>query len=125
MTNSYKSLVAAIEKLGRHDHLALIYETPEEQFAAIIPFMRAGLERGEKCVYIADEHTAADVLKALASGGIDADGALRSGALSVLSKRDAYLKQGYFDPDWMIGSLRKRPIRRRRRDIPRSGRRGR
>lgn len=104
--SQYKSLLNAVERLGRHDHLCLIYETQEEQFAAVIPFIRVGLERGEKCVYIADDNTSAQVLEAMAAGGIDTGGTISSGALSVLTKQGAYLKQGSFDPDWMIGFLK-------------------
>ncbi|MBI5880466.1 MAG: PAS domain S-box protein [Chloroflexi bacterium] len=102
---SSPSLRAAIERLAVHDHLCLIYETHAEQFAALIPFVRIGLERGEQCSYIADDNTAQTVLEALQGGGIDTGAARRSGALAILSKRDAYLKQGTFDPDWMIDFL--------------------
>jgi len=95
-------LVEALERLRPHDHLCLIYETQEEQFAAAVPFLRMGLERGEKCVYIADDHTCAEVLQALRAGGIDLESAIQSGALSVITKEQAYLKQGFFDPDWMF-----------------------
>jgi PAS domain S-box-containing protein len=101
-----EKLPATLEGLRVHDHLCLIYETREEQFATIIPFVRIGLERGEKCVYIADDNTAAAVLAAMHGHGIDVDGALESGALSVISKKEAYLREGYFDPDLMIGFLR-------------------
>jgi PAS domain S-box-containing protein len=99
-------LVEALEQLRPHDHLCLIYETQEEQFAAAVPFLCMGLERGEKCVYIADDHTCAEVLQALRAGGIDVESAIQSGALSLATKRESYLKQGYFDPDWMIRFLK-------------------
>ncbi len=98
-------LRTALERLVVHDHLCLIYETRAEQFAAIVPFVRIGLERGEQCFYIADDNTAQTVLEALQGGGIDTGEALRSGQLTIFSKRDTYLKQGTFDPDWMIGFL--------------------
>jgi len=88
-----------------HDHLCLIYATREEQFAAVIPFLRLGLERHERCVYIVDENTADAVLRALKDDGVDAAAAVKSGALAVITKRDAYLKNGYFDPDLMIRFL--------------------
>ncbi|MBI5186211.1 MAG: MEDS domain-containing protein [Nitrospinae bacterium] len=100
------SLVEAIERLEIHDHLCLIYEGREEQFAAIVPFFKAGLARREKCVYIADENTSQGVLDTLRREIMDVDSALASGALSVITKRDAYLKQGYFEPDSMIRLLK-------------------
>ena len=50
-------LVAALEQLGPHDHLCSIYESPQEHYAVAVPFIRIGLDRGEKCIYIADDGT--------------------------------------------------------------------
>ena len=100
-------LVTAIGRLGVHDHLCLIYETQEEQFSAVIPFIKIGLERGEKCLYVVDDNTAAMVINGMKGAGIDVERALESGKLAIVSKQDAYLKQGYFDPDWMIGFLKR------------------
>ncbi|MBI5870787.1 MAG: PAS domain S-box protein [Actinobacteria bacterium] len=100
------TLVEALEKLDVHDHLCLIYESREEQLAAVIPFMKIGLERGERCVYIADDNTVAAVMTAMRERGIDVDAAVDAGALSIITKREAYLKEGRFDPDWMIGFLK-------------------
>src|ERR1700681_241297 len=98
-------LANVIEKLGLREHLCLIYDTQEEQFAAALPYLRIGLERGEKCLYIVDENTAAAVLDALRQGGTDVDHYLRSGALTITHTQETYLKEGRFDPDWMIGFL--------------------
>jgi len=89
--------------LGLHQHLCLIYETQEEQFAAALPFLRSGLERREKCFFVADEKSGAAVLNALRKTGTDVDRHLRSGALILANK--PYLKPGPFDPDWLIGFL--------------------
>lgn len=105
MKNNHSGLVNEIEKLSVHNHLCLIYENKEDQFAAAIPYMRIGLERGEKCVYIADDNTAAEVLEAMRLGGIDVDAALKKRSLMVISKREAYLRNGYFDPEEMIQFL--------------------
>ena len=69
-------LIDALEKLEVHDHLCLIYESRDEQLAAAIPFIRIGLERGERCVYIADDNTIAIVTEAMRSQDIDVDTAI-------------------------------------------------
>ena len=97
-----RRLIDTLEQIGPGDHLCLIYETREEEFAVVIPFVRIGLERGEKCIYIADDNTTGAVLDAMRSHGIDVDSALRARALIVTNKQKAYLKQGYFQPDSMI-----------------------
>ncbi|MBI5216874.1 MAG: MEDS domain-containing protein [Ignavibacteriae bacterium] len=104
--NSSSGLVEAIQHLDVHDHLCLIYETQEEQFNAIIPFIQTGLERNEKCIYIADDNTADIVLQAMKNHGIDVPVATASGQLLVANKQAAYLKHGFFDPDWMIQFLK-------------------
>lgn len=74
--------------LGLRQHLCLIYETQEEQFAAAIPFLRSGLERGEKCFFVADENNGAAILNALRKAGTDVDRHMGSGALIVANKPD-------------------------------------
>jgi len=88
-----------------HDHLALIYDHQDEQLDIVVPFLRLGLERGEKCVYIHDDNTAASVIAAMERHGIDVAAATASRALNIITKTDAYLKNGDFDPDRMIGFL--------------------
>lgn len=63
------------------------------------------MDRGEQCVYIADNNTAAEILKAMRKEGIDVETVTKSGALTVAGKRDAYLRGGRFDPDSMIDFL--------------------
>jgi two-component sensor histidine kinase len=104
--DTIQSLSRTAEALGVHDHLCLIYETQKEQFSAILPFIRTGLMRGDKCVYIADDNTASQVMEAMISDGIDVDKMQQKGSLVILNKQDAYLKQGSFDPDWMIDFLK-------------------
>lgn len=44
-----------LENLRTHDHPCLIYETKEEQVAAFVPYLHAGLVQGEKCIYLVDD----------------------------------------------------------------------
>jgi signal transduction histidine kinase len=95
-------LLASLEQLGPHDHFCSIYETPEEHYAVAIPFIRMGLDRGEKCIYIADDGMMDDVRERMELEGIDVERATASNALVVAPKEQAYLKHGSFDPDWMF-----------------------
>lgn len=95
-----------LESCALHDHLCLIYDTQQEQLAAAVPFLRIGLEHGEKCIYVADENPPSVILEAMRVDGIDVEAAIDSGALTILTRDQAYLKNGAFDPGWMIGFLR-------------------
>jgi hypothetical protein len=88
---------------GLHEHLCSIYDNESEHFAVALPFIRIGLARGEKCVYVADDMRTDDVASALIEGGIDVDEAVATEALTLISKEQAYLKAGFFDPEWMFG----------------------
>jgi signal transduction histidine kinase len=78
-----------LERLRPDVHSCLIYETPEEQLAAAVPLMEAGLKRGEKCIYLSDETSTGEVLEAMREHGIDIAAAIRSGALTVIPARTA------------------------------------
>src|SRR5246127_143461 len=95
-------LIESLEQLGPHDHFCSIYESPEEHYAVAIPFMRMGLDRGEKCIYIADDGTLGEVREAMEWEGIDVERATESNSLILATKEQAYLKRGSFDPDWMF-----------------------
>jgi PAS domain S-box-containing protein len=101
-----RELERQIEAVGPGDHLCLVYEEPAEQLAAIAPFVRIGLERGEQCLYIVDDRTAAEVAAALAAAGIDVGAARGRGALVLATKRETYLRDGSFDPATMLEFLR-------------------
>jgi chemotaxis family two-component system sensor kinase Cph1 len=94
-------LQTALEHLAPHDHLSLIYENSEDHFAVAIPFIRIGLDRGEKCIYIADDGTEAVVRDAMDAQGIDVERAIATGSLVLETKEATYLKHGSFDPDRM------------------------
>ena len=98
-------LAELVGGVSLHQHLCLIYETKEQQLAAAVPYLRAGLDRRERCLYVADENSGAAVLDALRKGGTDVDRYLRSGALNVTGEQEPYLGHGRFDPDLWIRFL--------------------
>ena len=95
-----------IERLNIGDHACLIYKTKEEQFLAAITFIKIGLGRGEKCLYVADDNTIKDVMGAMKAHEIDVERGIASGQLVVADKRESYLKRGVFDPEWMVQFLK-------------------
>lgn len=99
------NLEELMQSLEPHDHLCLIYESPEEWERAVVPFMLSGLKKGEKCVYIVDANTARQVKKILKNAGLDVTAAEKTGQLQVIHEKDSYTRDGFFDPDAMIKLL--------------------
>ncbi|WP_309888261.1 MEDS domain-containing protein [Archangium sp.] len=96
-----------LQRMGHGDHLCLVYERPEEQWEAVIPFMAEGLARNEQCLYVVDDRELDEVRQAFIAGGVDVEAHERSGQLLFATKREAYLRSGAFDPEAMISFLDK------------------
>ena len=95
-----------ITDLAPGDHLCWFYDTEEEHRAVITPFLRQGLERGEKVLYSVDARTAEAVLAYSRADGLEVEPYLARGQLCILTRDDAYMRQGVFDPDGMVALLR-------------------
>jgi len=95
-------LAVLVSKLALHQHLCLIYATQEEQFSAAIPFLKIGLERGEKCLYVADSKTTAALTNVMRADGTDVDAAIRQGSFAITK---GYPLPGNFVPDGMVAFL--------------------
>jgi signal transduction histidine kinase len=93
-------------RLQAGDHLCCLYESEEEHRALLAPFLRQGLERHEKVLYIVDDHTATQIMAYLSADGVEVKQYLQRGQLSVLSSAQTYAHQGMFEPERMIAFLR-------------------
>jgi two-component system NarL family sensor kinase len=96
------ALGAALSNLAPHEHLCSIYETPEERLTVAVAFIRVGLERGEKCVYVVNEGGEPELRAAMAARGIEVERAVASGQLQLETPASTYLAPGAFDTEWMF-----------------------
>jgi hypothetical protein len=94
-----------MENLRAGDHAAFFYRSRAEQFAVIVPFIAIGLKRGERCLYIADDNSVSAVAEALEKGGVNVESARKSGALTIATKHETYLRHGVFEPAKMTADL--------------------
>jgi anti-anti-sigma factor len=102
MVSDQAKLVEALGRLEPPSHLCAIFESQEERFSVVVPFIRIGLERKEKCVYVAGGQNIVPVQEALRADGVDVEQAIRSGALTITTKEAVYFKGGYFDAERMF-----------------------
>lgn len=96
----------SIANMHTGDHYCGIYRTDEDHRALIIDFIRQGVEREEKIFYIVNIQTAAQLKATVAAGGVDVEALTQKGQLVIMTAKEAYLKEGEFDPDSMIVLLR-------------------
>jgi len=86
------------------DHVCTLFSSREEQVNAAIDYIRGGLSRGERCLYICGEQTPQQFRVELRAAGIDADAEDKRGALVLITKRE-HLKGGAFTASRMIEML--------------------
>lgn len=100
------SLIQQVGTLKSGDHACLFYASPEEQFATVLPYIKAGLAQNEKCLYTVDDNHVLFVLEAMEKAGIDIDAALAARAFVINSKHQTYYKSGIFRPDEMVNQYK-------------------
>jgi signal transduction histidine kinase len=107
-TASPQEAIRALAHSEPHTHLCIAHRTRQQSLAAVTLFLRRGLERGEQCVYIAHDDSRSSVTGALQPEGVVVEEAARKGALSILTCKETYLRDGYFDPERMLAWIRER-----------------
>jgi hypothetical protein len=86
-------------------HVCAFFHTPDELYQTLLPFIKEGIEEGQKAFHIIDPERRADHFQRLRTAGIDADAVEQAGQLEVLPWQDAYLRGGHFDQDAMLALL--------------------
>jgi hypothetical protein len=103
--SSSEGILPSIARMQAGDHYCNIYRTDDEHRAVVIDFVRQGIANREKMLYIVNLQTAAQLRATLAKASIDVDELLERGQLTIQTAKEAYLKEGHFDPDKMIALL--------------------
>lgn len=84
-------------------HVCALYRGAEDQYTALVPFVKEGLEAGDRVVSFVDPNECEERRARLRHAGIDVETAERNGQLDIAGWNDAYLAGGGFDPDAMLG----------------------
>lgn len=86
-------------------HICAFFHSREEQDKILMPFFKEGLDRGEKVFHIIDARLHDEHVRACQKHGIDIAPNGSTGQFEVRHWEDAYLRDGCFDGDRMIGIL--------------------
>jgi hypothetical protein len=83
-------------------HVCAFFSSDDEEYKVLLPFIKDGLECGDKAVHLVNPHQHVEHLHRLASAGIDPTAAQRTGQLDVKINTEVYLREGKFDQDRML-----------------------
>src|SRR5216684_4484461 len=91
--------------LGGHRHVCAFFNSLDEQYRVLRPFIKDGVDRGERALHIVDPELRDEHLKRLGEAGIDVERSMASGQLEVRLWQDAYLREDRFDQDVMLALI--------------------
>jgi hypothetical protein len=89
-------------QLGAIRHVCAFFANDDEEYRVLLPFIKEGLERGDKAIQVVNSHQRDEHLRRLASAGIDSAAAQQAGQLEIKINTEAYLRDGKFDQDRML-----------------------
>jgi MEDS: MEthanogen/methylotroph, DcmR Sensory domain len=83
-------------------HVCAFFNNDEEEYRTLLPFIKDGLNAGEKAIHVLNPEQHQDHLQRLTGAGIDPAAAQQSGQLELKTNTEVYLPDGRFDQDRMI-----------------------
>src|SRR5690242_6042343 len=86
---------------GKSRHVCAFFNSDDEEYGVLLPFIKGGFERGDKAVHVVNPARRADHVRRLDAAGIDSAAAQRSGQLELRSNTETYLRDGRFDGNRM------------------------
>ncbi|HXX22681.1 MAG TPA: MEDS domain-containing protein [Terriglobia bacterium] len=89
-------------QLGEVRHVCAFFNSDDEEYRVLLPFIKGGFECGDKAVHVVNPDQRRDHLQRLAAAGIDPTAADRSGQLELRTNTETYLRDGRFDQDRML-----------------------
>lgn len=88
------------------DHIVVIYEAPGELLAFAVPFIKEGLAKGERVLYVLDDLSIKELTDALTAGGVNVGRETERGAFLLMNAQEYY--QLPLDPMRMMDLTRER-----------------
>lgn len=92
-------------KLENHRHICAFFHSQEEEYPVLLPFIKEGIDRGEKAFHVVNPELRNKHLHHLSSVGIETEAKELSGQLELRNWQEAYLIDGHFDQDRMLALL--------------------
>ena len=91
--------------LGGYRHVCAFFNSPEEEYDTLLPFVRDGLERGERAYHVLPSQYREEHLEQLRSAGVDVAAALGRRQLEVVTPQETYLRGGCFNKDAVLALI--------------------
>jgi hypothetical protein len=102
MKRAIAPISLAGSQLGETRHVCAFFNSEEEEYRVLLPFIKDGFECGDKAVHVVNPGQQRDHLERLAAVGIDPDATQQNGQFELRTNTETYLRDGRFDQDRML-----------------------
>ncbi|HVI79533.1 MAG TPA: MEDS domain-containing protein [Candidatus Acidoferrum sp.] len=102
MSKALTPIPFAGSQLEESRHVCAFFNSEEEEYRVLLPFINDGFKCGDKAVHVVNPHQCEDHLKRLAAIGVETNSARQSGQLEMKTSSEVYLQNGRFDQDRML-----------------------
>lgn len=91
--------------LKQYRHVCAFFDDADQEHRVMDPYVKEGLERGEKAFHIVDPEQRADYVRRLEAAGVDVTVTSERGQFELREWAEAYLREGHFDQDAMLALI--------------------
>jgi hypothetical protein len=105
MNSARKSVRLFGENLEEGMHICTFFRTSEERYRVLMPFIREGMEQGDRALHIVNPSLRSEHAQRIAEAGIDAAPAEVEGQLEIIGWDEAPLRGGSFNQSAMLSLL--------------------
>lgn len=102
MKTSAPPISLAGSELGEVRHVCALFNSDDEEYRVLLPFITDGFKRGDKAIHVVNPDQRGDHLQRLSAAGIDTAAAERRGQFDLRTNTETYLRDGRFDQDRML-----------------------
>ena len=100
-----RHVTLAGKSLDRSRHVCAFFNSKDEEYRVLLPFIKEGFSNGEKAFHIVKESHHDGHRQTLSGAGIPVDGAEATGQFELRRWEDAYLRDGHFDQNRMLALI--------------------
>jgi hypothetical protein len=102
MKTSVPPISLAGSELGEVRHVCALFNSDDEEYRVLLPFIKDGFERGDKAIHVVNPDQRGEHLRRLTAAGIDTAAAQQQRQLDLRTSTETYLRDGRFDQDRML-----------------------
>jgi hypothetical protein len=106
MTTTHEPVRLAGSALSRSCHVCAFFNSKDEEYRVLMPFIKEGVEKGDRTFHVVDPKHRSEHVRKLEEEGIDVSALEAEGRLEVRRWQEAYIKDDHFDQYRMIETIK-------------------